>query len=82
MFLVPLNVCLVSLLSDDPIDPELLSTNPIADYQRAEEMRVAATRAWAALDSRRRLKRSLSLVTALLTISPKANLFLFGDNLE
>jgi len=48
-----------SLLSDDPIDPELLSTNPIADYQRAEEMRVAATRAWAALDSRRRLKRSL-----------------------
>ena len=48
-----------SILSDDPIDPALLSTNPIADYQRSEEMRVAATRAWAATDSRRRLKRSL-----------------------
>ena len=48
-----------SMLSDDAIDPALLSENPSADFQRAEEMRVAATRAWAALDSRTRMQRSL-----------------------
>ena len=48
-----------SLLSDDAIDPALLCENPSADFQRAEEMRAAATRAWAALDSRTRMQRSL-----------------------
>ena len=48
-----------SLLSDDAIDPALLCENPSTDYQRAAEMRVAATRAWAALDSRTRMQRSL-----------------------
>ena len=48
-----------SLLSDDAIDPALLCENPSVDYQRAAEMRVAATRAWAALDSRTRMQRSL-----------------------
>ena len=48
-----------SLLSDDAIDPALLSENPMADFQRAEEMRVSANRAWMALDSRARMQRSL-----------------------
>ena len=48
-----------SILSDDAIDPSLLCDNPVADCQRAEELRVAATRAWAALDSRNRLHKSL-----------------------
>jgi len=49
-----------SILSDDAIDPALLCENPLADFQRAEEMRVAATHAWAALDSRNRMTKSLS----------------------
>ena len=48
-----------SLLSDDPIDPALLSTNPHVDFQRSEELRRAALRAWASLDSKNRITRSL-----------------------
>ena len=48
-----------SLLSDDAIDPALLSENPMADFQRAEEMRASAQKAWAELDSRTRMKRAL-----------------------
>ena len=48
-----------SLVSDDSIDPMYLSENPIDDFRRAEELRQAATRAWAALDSRARLLRAL-----------------------
>ena len=32
-----------SLLSDDPIDPEYLIQNPLQDFQRAEDLRRAAT---------------------------------------
>ena len=48
-----------SLLSDDAIDPALLSENPMTDFQRAEEMRASAQKAWAELDSRTRMKRAL-----------------------
>ena len=48
-----------SLLSDDLIDPMYLSEDPLTDFKRAEELRTAATRAWAALDSRQRLQKSL-----------------------
>ena len=48
-----------SLLSDDPIDPSYLSTDPLTDFTRAEKLRQAATRAWAAQDSRQRLLHSL-----------------------
>ena len=48
-----------SLLSDDIIDPQYLNNDPHEDFQRAEKLRQAATRAWAALDNRARLLRSL-----------------------
>ena len=48
------------MLSDDPIDPALLSENPLTDFQRAEEMRANATRAWAQLDSRNRIRKALN----------------------
>ena len=47
-----------SLHSDDAIDPGLLSENPLQDFQRSEELRAAATRAWASLDNRSRLLKS------------------------
>ena len=46
-------------MSDDAIDAELLSENPNIDFQRAEEMRRAATRAWASADSRERLQKAM-----------------------
>ena len=46
-------------MSDDVIDAELLSENPNIDFQRAEEMRRAATRAWASADSRERLQKAM-----------------------
>ena len=49
-----------SMLSDDPIDPALLSENPLTDFQRAEEMRANATRAWAQLDSRNRIRKAFN----------------------
>ena len=48
-----------SLLSDDHIDPMYMSTDPLADFQRSEELRQAATRAYAAMDSRRRMLKVL-----------------------
>ena len=48
-----------SLLSDDPIDPEFLSESPLKDFQRSQDLRRAATRAWASLDSRVRLQKVL-----------------------
>ena len=48
-----------SLLSDDSIDPGLLSLNPLTDFQRSEELRAAATRSWAALENRSRLLKVL-----------------------
>ena len=36
-----------------------LSENPLEDFQKAEQLRQAATRAWAAMDSRGRLLRCL-----------------------
>ena len=48
-----------SLLSDDPIDPEYLSVNPCQDFQRAEDLRRAATKAWASMESRSRLQKVL-----------------------
>ena len=71
-----------SILSDDAIDPALLCDNPLADFQRAEEMRVAATRAWAALDSRNRMHKYCELDTAHHTPSLKACSSLCGDNPE
>ena len=49
-----------SLLSDDLIDPSYKSEDPLKVFERAEGLRRAATRAWAALDSRERV---LSAVT-------------------
>eukprot|EP00959_Pyramimonas_sp_CCMP1952_P384077 8049375-Pyramimonas_sp.AAC.1 len=46
-----------TLLSDDPIDPECLSTDPIEDIHRAAELRRAAMKAWTAMNSRIRLLR-------------------------
>ena len=48
-----------SLLSDDIIDPIYVGEGPLADFKRAEELRTAATRAWAALDNRTRLLKVL-----------------------
>ena len=36
-----------------------LSMDPLADFKRSEELRTAATCAWAALDSRLRLQKAL-----------------------
>ena len=48
-----------TLLSDDPIDPQLLADNSLTDYRRSEELRIAATRSWAALDNRSRMLKVL-----------------------
>ena len=48
-----------SLLSDDPIDPQYLSENPLSDFQRSEALRRAATKAWISLDSKVRLAKVL-----------------------
>jgi len=48
-----------SLQSDDIIDPQYLSEDPLDDFKRAEELRQAAVRAWAAMDNRSRLLKSL-----------------------
>ena len=48
-----------SLLSDDIIDPLYLSQDPLEDFHRAEQLRQAATRAWAALDNRTRMLKVL-----------------------
>ena len=51
-FFGAINVCLVpaprlpgSLLSDDPIDRQLLTADPYTNFHRANEMRTAAQRA-------------------------------------
>ena len=49
-----------SLLSDDYIDPCYMYDAPHPQYARDAELRQAATRAWAALDSRTRIKKALS----------------------
>ena len=49
-----------SLLSDDAIDPLYLYDDPHTQFYRDAELRQAATRAWAALDNRKRVKRALS----------------------
>ena len=48
-----------SLLSDDAIDPAYLHVDPIEDFQRAETLRRAALRAWAALDSSDKITKAL-----------------------
>ena len=48
-----------TLLSDDAIDPQYLSEDPLHDFERSEKLRGAATRAWAATDSRSRLLKVL-----------------------
>jgi len=48
-----------SLLSDDVIDPQYLSEDPLQDFNRSEQLRQAATRAWAATDNRARLLKVL-----------------------
>ena len=47
-----------SLLSDDHIDPAYLAEDPHTDFQRSEELRQAATRAWAAVDNRSRFLKA------------------------
>ena len=47
------------MLSDDIIDPLYLSQDPLEDFHRAELLRQAATRAWAALDNRTRMLKVL-----------------------
>ena len=49
-----------SLLSDDHIDPLYLYDDPNTQFYRDAELRQAATRAWAALDNRKRVRRALS----------------------
>ena len=56
-----------TLLSDDPIDPEYLSTDPVRDFHRAEDLRRAAMKAWTAMGSRTRLLR---VVRACRRITP------------
>ena len=48
-----------SLVSEDAIDASYLTERPLEDFRRAEELRQAATRAWAATDSRSRLLKAL-----------------------
>jgi hypothetical protein len=48
-----------SLLSDDGIDPEYTCDNPLSGFQRSEALRQAATRAWAAQDSRTKILKVL-----------------------
>ena len=48
-----------SLTSDDVIDPVYMYDNASSDFKRSVEIRNAATRAWAALDSRDRLRKGL-----------------------
>ena len=48
-----------SILSDDAIDPQYTVTDPLADFQRSEELRRAATRAWAATENRSRVLKAL-----------------------
>ena len=43
-----------SLLSDDAIDPFYMYDDPTTQFHRDAELRQAATRAWAATDSRAR----------------------------
>ena len=47
-----------SLLSDAIIDPSYLGENTMSDFERSENPRQAATRAWAALDNRARPLKS------------------------
>ena len=47
------------LLSDDPINPELLSADPTQEFQRAEAIRSAAARAVAQHSDRASLRRAL-----------------------
>ena len=49
-----------SLLSDDYIDPTYMYDDPTTQFARDAELRQAATRAGAALDSRTRIKKALS----------------------
>jgi len=49
-----------SLLSDDAIDPFYMYDDPTTQFHRDAELRQAATRAWAATDSRARIKKALS----------------------
>ena len=67
-----------SLLSDDAIDAGLLSENPNADFQRAEDMRRAATNAWAADDSRGRLQRAFRARHRTPQHYHEYNLYSFG----
>ena len=48
-----------SLLSDDAIDPFYMYDDPTTQLHRDAELRQAATRAWAATDSRTRIKKAL-----------------------
>ena len=48
-----------SLLSDDAIDAGLLAENPNVDFHRAEDMRRAATKAWASADSHAKLLKAM-----------------------
>ena len=47
-----------SLLSDDYIDPLCLYDDPTTQFFRDAELRQASTRAWAAMDNRKRVKRA------------------------
>ena len=46
-------------MSDDAIDAGLLSENLHTDFQRAEDMRRAAMRAYASADSKERIQKAL-----------------------
>ena len=48
-----------SLMSDDAIDAGLLNENPYTDFQRAEELRRAALRAYASANSSERIQKAL-----------------------
>ena len=46
-------------MSDDAIDPEYLNEDPASEVRKAEELRQAATRSWAAMDNRARVLKAL-----------------------
>ena len=48
-----------SLVSDDVIDPNYLSEHPMDDFVKAQQLRQAAQKAWAAIDSRSKILKVL-----------------------
>ena len=71
-----------SIVSDDVIDPNYLSEHPMDDFVKAQQLRQAAQKAWAAIDSRNKILKVLrARHIDRQTIFKKIKLSTFGDNL-